>query len=72
MPLQRGQIQKVVTESQNKISGIKIKVPLFFRFELPGSLEARAEILKKFRWFFGRFEDTKRTSAVLESITFIS
>ena len=23
-------------------------------------LEARAEILKKFSWFYGRFEDTKR------------
>ena len=29
-----------------------------FWFELV--LEARAEILKKFSWFYGRFEDTKR------------
>ena len=34
-------------------------MPLFFRFDL--FLEARAEILEKIRWFFGRFEDTKRT-----------
>ena len=31
----------------------------FFWFDL--FLEARAEILKKFRWFFGQFEDTKKT-----------
>ena len=30
----------------------------FFWFNL--FLEARAEILKKFSWFYGRFEDTKR------------
>ena len=32
---------------------------LMFLFDL--LLEARAEIIKRIRWFFGRFEDTKRT-----------
>ena len=35
------------------------KVPLFFWFDI--FLEARAEILEKICWFFGRFEETKRT-----------
>ena len=30
-------------------------------FEFDFFLEARAEIIPKIRWFFGRFEDAKRT-----------
>ena len=39
---------------------------LLFLFDL--FLEASVEILEKFRWFFGRFEDTKRTP--LNDLTF--
>ena len=37
------------------------KVPLFFDLISFYFLEARAEILTKIRWFFGRFESTKGT-----------
>ena len=46
--------------SQIIFTWLKInEMPLFFWFNL--FLEVRRESLQKFRWFFGRFEDTKRT-----------
>ena len=57
--LKRGQIKKVVKESQIKSSNYRYKEPLFFWFYL--FLEARAEISENILLVFGRFEDTKRT-----------
>ena len=45
--------------SRNQDSPFVIYVVPFFSFDL--FLKARAEILKKIRWFYGRNDDTQKT-----------